>query len=388
MRIVYCTDSIRYLGGIQRVTVTKANALAAIPGNEVWIVVTDNREGILATPLSPHVRLVDLKVDYYADDQISKLHVLKGIFIKRHRHRKLLARLLAVIKPDVVIATGTSEKYFIPGIAQGAATIREIHFNTGYRMEHARKSGSLFDLVSARVADFIDYRFGIKRYDRLALLTREDRDDNWSGYGRAVVMPNPLTFKAADTAALDNREIAATGRLVELKDFTTLLRVVRKVFDRHPDWHLTIYGEGDERPILERLITELRLKNNVTLAGAVTDIPSRLRESSIYAVSSRFEGFHLGLIEAMEAGVPPVSFACKCGPRDIITDGKDGFLVTPGDTDTFADRICTLIEDRTLRQNMGAAAKRRAADFSIEKITGQWMSLFEEVIKEKRDSKG
>ena len=101
MRIVYCTDSIRYLGGIQRVTVTKANALAAIPGNEVWIVVTDNREGILATPLSPHVKLVDLKIDYYADDQISKLHVLKGIFVKRRRHRKLLGRLLDGIKPDV-----------------------------------------------------------------------------------------------------------------------------------------------------------------------------------------------------------------------------------------------------------------------------------------------
>lgn len=384
MRIVYCTDSIRYLGGIQRVTVTKANALAAIPGNEVWIVVTDNREGILATPLSPRVRLVDLKVDYYADDQISKLHVLKGIFIKRRRHRKLLGRLLAEIKPDVVIATGTSEKYFIPKIAHGAATIREIHFNTGYRMDSARKTGALFDMVHARVADFIDYRFGIKRYDRLALLTREDREDNWSGYERAIVMPNPLTFKAPVAATLDSKEIVATGRLTGLKDFATLLRVVRKVFDRHPDWHLTIYGEGNERPILESLITELRLKNNVTLAGAVTDIPSRLRESSIYAVTSMFEGFHLGLIEAMEAGVPPVSFACKCGPRDIITDGRDGFLVTPGDIDTFAGRICDLIEDKDLRRSMGAAAKLRASDFSIETITGRWMRLFEEIIEEKK----
>lgn len=384
MRIVYCTDSIRYLGGIQRVTVTKANALAAIPGNEVWIVVTDNREGILATPLSPHVRLVDLKVDYYADDQISKLHVLKGIFIKRRRHRKLLGRLLAEIKPDVVIATGTSEKYFIPKIAHGAATIREIHFNTGYRMDSARKTGALFDMVNARVADFIDYRFGIKRYDRLALLTREDREDNWSGYERAIVMPNPLTFKAPVAAALDSKEIVATGRLTDQKDFATLLQTVRKVFDRHPDWHLTIYGEGSQRSMLESLVTELGLCENVTLAGAVTDIQDRLRQSSIYALTSRFEGFPLALIEAMETGIPPVAFSCKTGPRDIITDGKDGFLVTPGDTGTFADRICTLIEDRTLRHDMGAAARRRAADFSTENIIGRWMRLFEELVKEKK----
>lgn len=384
MRIVYCTDSIRYLGGIQRVTVTKANALAEIPGNEVWIVVTDNKGGVITTELSPKVTLIDLEVDYYADDQISKLHVLKGIFIKRRRHRKLLDRLLADIRPDIVIATGTSEKYFVPKIAHGAATIREIHFNTGYRMDHAGKTGSVFDKLSARVADFADYRFGIRKYDRLVLLTHEDREDNWSDYGRAVVMPNPLTFKAPVAATLDSKEIVATGRLTGLKDFATLLRVVRKVFDRHPDWHLTIYGEGNERPILESLITELRLKNNVTLAGAVTDIPSRLRESSIYAVTSMFEGFHLGLIEAMEAGVPPVSFACKCGPRDIITDGRDGFLVTPGDIDTFAGRICDLIEDKDLRRSMGAAAKLRASDFSIETITGRWMRLFEEIIEEKK----
>mgnify|MGYP000178829491 CR=1 FL=1 len=88
MKIAYCLNSIRYLGGIQRVTIVKANALAEVPGNEVYILVTDNKNGILVHPLSPKVHLIDLDVNYYLDDWKSKWNILKGIFIKRHKHKK------------------------------------------------------------------------------------------------------------------------------------------------------------------------------------------------------------------------------------------------------------------------------------------------------------
>lgn len=378
MRIVYCTDSILGLGGIQRVTVTKANALAAIPGNEVWIAVTDNIAGTACVQLSPKVRLVDLGVNYYADDTRSKLHVLKGILVKRRRHRRLLATLLGSIKPDVVVATGTSEKYFVPGLARrcGAASVREIHFTSTYRLDHARKTGSLFDLVSARVADVADFRLGIRGYDRVVLLTEEDRAAHWEGNERAVVMPNPVSFSAPTAAQLESCEIVAAGRLDAGKDFATLIRVCARVFARHPEWHLTIYGEGPERPALEGLVRELGLEGSVSLPGMVTDVRERMLGASIFALTSRYEGFGLVLVEAMECGVPPVAMACKCGPRDIITHGTDGFLCEPGDEEGMARHICALIDDPSRRRRMGEAARRRASDFSITAITGRWMQLF------------
>ena len=82
MKIVYCLNSIRYLGGIQRVTVVKANALAEIEDNEVYIIVTDNKNGVFTEPLSPKVHLIDLDINYYEDDYKSRWNVLKGIFFK------------------------------------------------------------------------------------------------------------------------------------------------------------------------------------------------------------------------------------------------------------------------------------------------------------------
>ena len=108
MKIVYCTDSICYPGGIQTITIVKANALANIPGNEVWIVVTDNKQ----SPLKPlvGVKLVDLDVNYFADDWKGYFYVVKNILLKRRIHKKRLRKVLDDIQPDVVISTGTSEK--------------------------------------------------------------------------------------------------------------------------------------------------------------------------------------------------------------------------------------------------------------------------------------
>ena len=113
MRIAYCLNSIRYLGGIQRVTTVKANALAKIPTNEVYVIVTDNKNGVVVEELDAKVRLIDLDVNYYEDDWKSKYHVLKGIFLKRREHLKKLKTTLEQIQPDIVVSVGKSEKNMI-----------------------------------------------------------------------------------------------------------------------------------------------------------------------------------------------------------------------------------------------------------------------------------
>ena len=86
----------------------------------------------------------------------------------------------------------------------------------------------------------------------------------------------------------------------------------------------------------------------------------------------------------MSGGLPVVSYACPCGPKDIIRDGIEGFLVPPGDEAMLAERICQLIEDENLRRRMGVAAQERAKEFSLEKVIPMWTSLFEELVKEKK----
>lgn len=381
MKIVYCLDSIRYVGGIQVVTCVKANALAAIPGNEVWVIVTDNKKGFMRVPLSPAVRLIDLDINYYEDDWRGRLYVLKGIIVKRRRHRKALRKILGEIKPDVVISVGQSEKYFLPSIAGKARTIREFHFNSRYR-SIMTKGAPWYDRMQARIADFVDFQFGVRRYDRIVLLTEADRVENWSDVKGAITMPNPLTLENVSQSALDRKEIISVGRLGAEKNYESLVRACAKVFAKHPDWHLTIYGEGNMRDWLQRLATKLDISEKLSLPGTTTDVTEAYAGGSIFALTSHFEGFGLVLVEAMSAGVPVVAYNLKYGPSEIITDGRDGFLVPHYDEDALARALCRLIENPELRKRMGRAALEKAKTFSVEVITQRWMSLFKELANE------
>ena len=127
---------------------------------------------------------------------------------------------------------------------------------------------------------------------------------------------------------------------------------------------------------MESLITELDLKKNVFLKGKTTDIFRAMSNSSIYVLSSIYEGLPLVILEAMSCGLPVISYACPCGPKDIITDGKNGFLVNVNDEITLANKINLFIENEELRKQMSDAAKIKAKQYNIENITSKWMNLF------------
>ena len=110
---------------------------------------------------------------------------------------------------------------------------------------------------------------------------------------------------------------------------------------------------------------------------SVDHVYEKYSESSIYVLSSRYEGFGLVLVEAMGTGLPVVSFACPCGPRDIIEDGVSGYLVEAGDVRKMAEKICYLIENRDVRESMGQAAIARAGMFSRDQVMHRWIELFE-----------
>lgn len=91
------------------------------------------------------------------------------------------------------------------------------------------------------------------------------------------------------------------------------------------------------------------------------------------------KGSGLVVAEAMACGVPPVAFACPCGPKDIIRDGEDGLLAKNGDVEDLAEKICLLIERDELRKRMGSRAREHVRRFDIDTIMQQWRQLFDEV---------
>ena len=373
------------MGGIGKITIIKANALAEIVGNEIFIIVTDHDvKSHLTFHLSSNVHLIDLDVNYYEDDWKSQWHVLKGIVVKRRLHKKRLAKTLYEIQPDVVISVGQSEKYILPEIKGNWGTIRELHYCKDFR-RLAASSQSIFYKISAQLSDRYDYCHKIGQYDQVVILTQEDKALNWKRREKVSVIPNPLTFHNDKISMLNTKKVIAVGRLSAQKNFSSLIRAFRNVADYYPDWILEIYGEGNERIVLQKQIISLHLENNVYLCGNTSQVEKKMCDSSIFVLSSIFEGFGLVITEAMSCGLPVVSYDCPCGPKDIITDRTDGFLVPTDNEQMLADKICYLIENPNIRTQMGAAAFRKSRNYRIEKIIPMWMSLFERLIAEKRN---
>ena len=382
MNIVYCIDDLNVVGGIERVTTIKANALSLVPGNEVFIfVVNNNNKDELPFELFPAVHFVNIGVNYIWNP--SKLAIFNYIdaWKKKKSHRIILEKKLSKVFPDIVVSIGNSNRLILPSIKNRTWKLfREVH---GDRFFHVKHSRSLLQRLISLAFCYYDDLYCMRRCDKVVVLTEGERQANWRGRKNVEVMPNPVSFKCETPSPLNEQRVVSIGRLDHMKNFSSLINVFKKVHERHPEWILEIYGDGSEMPSLKKQIIDNALQNVVLMKGYTNDVQEVVTRSSIFAFTSLSEGMPMSLLEAMECGVPVVSYDCPHGPREIITDGEDGYLVPLEDENMMVERICKLIEDQELLKKMGHAAKLKAQKFQIEPIINRWMNLFSEVLNDK-----
>jgi glycosyltransferase involved in cell wall biosynthesis len=216
----------------------------------------------------------------------------------------------------------------------------------------------------------------------LVALTEQDRqayERMLDGRVRLEVIPNTVHDVSGPSADLDSRTILAAGRLVRQKGFDMLIDAFAPVHAAHPDWRLRICGGGELGDVLTAQVAERGLEQAVELPGACADLPGEMERASIYALSSRFEGFPLVLLEAMGKGMAVVAFDCPTGPRDILEDHRNGLLVPPKDVGALTAALLELVEDRELRHRCGPAAAETARRYTIEAIGPRWEALFRDL---------
>lgn len=178
---------------------------------------------------------------------------------------------------------------------------------------------------------------------------------------------------------MTSKKIITVGRFSEEKGYDMLVRVANKVLHKHPQWEWHLYGSGDTLEETRRQIRECGLEKQVICKGNVKDVYQCYHEYSFLVLPSYREGLPLVLLEAKACGLPMVSFDVITGPREIIDEGEDGYLVQAYDLDRMAECIENLIENPDRRLEFSQASERGLHRFEKEQIYGQWKKLIEEL---------
>ncbi|PXV61968.1 glycosyltransferase involved in cell wall biosynthesis [Dysgonomonas alginatilytica] len=378
MKIVYCLIDSSRSGGMERSICSKANYLADVMGYDVTIITTDRKGKSNFFDFSSRINFIDLGINY---DELETLPVFKALCLKlkkRKLHSSRLTAILSEIQPDISISTYTHELSILSEIKDGSKKIAEIHFCKPYKsIEYSSDSIPVLKRIIAIAGEKRKHRY-INKYDVFVVLTEEDRK-RWSEVKNVKVIPNLLSFYPSVQSLCMDKRVISVGRLTRQKGYPLLIEAWQIVAKKHPEWQFAIFGEGEDKDMLNGMIRKAELMS-ISIHPPTSNIIQEYLNSSVYVMSSIYEGFGLVLTEAMACGLPCVSFDCPSGPSEIIKDGEDGFLVKTGNIEELAQKIILLIEDESLRAEMGRKAKVNVQRFFSECIMPKWISLFNEII--------
>ena len=196
---------------------------------------------------------------------------------------------------------------------------------------------------------------------------------------KCVYIPNSIDNIPKVMSKLNYKNLITVGRLAKEKGYLDLLKIYKDLKDMHCDWHLDIVGDGDERKSLEEYIKDNDLTTDVTLHGFKTseEIERLMQKSSIYVMSSYTESFGIVLLEAMSNGLPCVAFDSAEGAREIITSGRDGYLIRHRNHEAMEKKLLDLMKSEEKRKELGKNGRSKVKEYSSDNIVLKWEKIIE-----------
>lgn len=352
-KIVFFIDSLSTAGGTERVTTLLANYFSSQKHYDVSILTIHNT-GRIFFPLNNQIKVTHLnrkRCNRYT-------HYLQNLFlIKKFYHK---------YHPDYWIDVCSALSLMsIPALYNtNVKIITWEHFNA--KIDWNR--------ITSPLARTLSSKFSYK----IVTLTETDKKVFKERFKAKNVhcIPNPITINLNHTPYNpDNKIILAIGRLVEQKGFDMLLKIWSKCKCKDKGWTLKIIGDGTEKQKLTQLIQSLKLSKTVTIDPPTKNVVKEYQNAGIYAMSSRFEGLPLVLIEASACGLPIISFDCETGPRDIIINDENGILIKPFDLNEFSIKLDFLAENTEKRKNLSIKAIEYSNRYNIENISMLWDNI-------------
>ncbi len=378
MKLLIIHRSFALVGGAERVIIDKANYLSQ-EGHQLMLVSYEQGQHPLPYELDANVQYEDLDCRFFTLSKYSVFERMYHFFRLKRKFKRELHNVINIFNPDVVVLASDWQK-LINSVVDAAGTIpviAEFHNAYDYIM---RKVGVSENSIKKYTSRWYSMRTlkGLRRCAKMVVLTESDARCWRQHFDNVCVIPNPVTIypDVVDDIPKDNGRIIFVGRFNYEKRIDRLVMAFSMIADRYPMWHVDIFGEGNEKQNLLRLIKKMNLENRVIIHEPTREIYDEYKRSEMLVLCSEHEARPLVLVEAMSCGIPCVSLDCPYGPREIITDGVTGLLALDGDIEDLARKIEWMIVHEDERKKMGRNAREDAAKYKMSVIMQDWEQLY------------
>lgn len=351
MTIGIIIENISYKAGTERAVSNLANILNNV-GHKVNIYSMYSNNG--------------QKSGFYLDKNIKVTHLTyQGNSKQRYfSYLKLIKYINSLNDVDVFIGTTHAINCMLALSHTNAKKIGCEHFNYNQ---------------CPKVWRIIRKRF-YPKLDAVVVLTKHDAMHySFINPNKLYVIQNSISKASDNLCDITSKTIISVGRLSYQKGFDLLLDVAKLVQKDLPDWKFEIYGDGEDKPKLLDKCKKLGLENYVFFKGRTDNVSDKMGKSSIYLMTSRFEGLPMVLIEAQSCGLPIISFDCPEGPSEVIHDGQDGFLIPFGNNELMSKQIVKLSKNLKLREQFNRNAFINSKQFSAKEISKKWVRLLKNI---------
>lgn len=358
MRLLYITNGITGVGGLERVLSIKASYMAEHLGYEVDFLTLNESGKKPFYEFNPKINFHSIEV------KGNPLLYIRSYLTGIQKH-------ITSINPDRIIVCDDGLKaFFLPLIFRKQKFLYERHVSNKIMFQN---SSSFVKKISAKFQLFLMNRLS-KRFEYFIVLNEGNKKE-WKYQDNIKVIGNPISFFPDHQAELISHKAIAVGKQSFQKNYERMISLWAKAIKNFPDWELHIYGKKDDSLQLEKQLQKLNLEKNVFLHEPVQNIRDKYLESSLFLMTSRFEGMPMVMLEAMACGLPLISFDSPHGPRELIHDGFNGFLIDYDDDQNYIKRLIELIENTELRKNIGTNARRKSGGYSIDSVMSEWLKL-------------